>query len=136
MTEFYDIFTNTTYQEFIRNNWEIRFLKEDTDYDGKWVKDFMGNQVLLLIREDTNEIYGLKSEAKSSPFLVLYLLAERGNALIGLVKDPILNHASSNNILDYANEFHNKYKDNTACFLAFVKDNDECQKWLQILPEF
>ena len=120
MSEFYDIFTKTTYSEFIRKNKEIKFLKLDTDYDGKWIKDFMGNKVLILFREDNNEIYGLKSDETSLPFLVLYLLVERENALIGSVKEPFLNHASSNNILDYANEFRQMYKDNTASFVCFV----------------
>ena len=136
MSEFYDIFTKTTYLEFIRKNKQVKFFKEDTDYDGKWIIDFMGNQVLILFREDNNEIYGLKSDERGSPFLVLYLLVEREKALIGPVNEPFLNHASTNNIIDYANECLEMYKDNTASFQSFVKDNDDCKDWLEILPEY
>lgn len=88
MSEIYDVITKTTFTEFIRKNKEVEFAKEDKEYGGKWIEDFMGNVVFAYVKDDNDELVGLHRYAGNSAFLILYLLVTREDALIMTEYDP------------------------------------------------
>jgi hypothetical protein len=130
MSEIYDVITKTTFTDFIRKNKEVEFAKDDKEYGGKWIKDFMGNVVFAYVKDDNDELVGLHRYAGNSAFLILYLLVMREDALIMTEYDPRFYDGL---IDDGVSDPYLNYKESTQAFLDFVNENQDCQEWLKIL---
>lgn len=132
MSEFYDVFTKTTFTDFIRKNKEVEFAKDDKEYGGKWIKDFLGNHVFAYVRDDTDEILGLKRHAGNTALLIIYLLIVRENALVMTEYDPMFYDGP---IKDGISDPYENYYASTASFLSYILESENCKDWLKALPD-
>lgn len=130
MSETYDVVTKTTFTDFVRKNKEIEFAKDDKEYRGKWIRDYLGNCIYVYVKDDTDEIVGIKRYAENNAFLILYLLVVRENALIMTEYDPKYYDGLIN---DGVSDPYKNYKNSTRVFLEFVRQDDDCKEWLKKL---
>lgn len=132
MVERYAIKTNTTFQEFLHRNKEVRFLKfevEECKRNGRlWIEDKLGNIVLFITDIQENLIIEVRCYAPYDASFVLFLLVKRERSQI-ILRD--------NNICwrDPANYKDIEYKNSTAKFLQQVKKNKNYKMYSSKIPE-
>jgi|APIni6443716594_1056825.scaffolds.fasta_scaffold708843_1 hypothetical protein len=132
MVERYAIKTNTTYNEFLYRNREVKFLsfeEEEGKRNGRlWIEDKFGNFVLFITDIQDNVIIEVRCYAPYDPSFALYLLVKRERSQIVL---------RDNNICwrNPANYKDIEYKNSTAKFLQQVKKNKNYKMYSSKISE-